>query len=155
LAEIKAWSRAPIYAHAAEQIHLAGRYPYRGSARVCGWLESVGRSLINYQIEKIDRHVADGDFLPFWGGLRVIHLPGHTAGHCGFLSETDNVLFSGDLFASYSFSTHRAPDFLSTEPERIESSLDRVRALNLSGIIPNHYDRLNAPLHLERLQNLS
>ena len=33
--------------------------------------------------------------------LRVIHLPGHTQGHCGFYSQRFSLLFTGDLFASY------------------------------------------------------
>ncbi|MBC7368691.1 MAG: MBL fold metallo-hydrolase [Undibacterium sp.] len=98
--------------------------------------------------------MADDDLLPFWGGLRVIHLPGHTAGHCGFFSPKEKVLFSGDLFASYGWSAHRAPLFLSTEPERISASLDRARALDVEGVIPNHYLTPNMQLHLARLRNL-
>ena len=36
LSELKAWSGAPVYAHALEQAHLDGAFPYRGLARVCG-----------------------------------------------------------------------------------------------------------------------
>ena len=56
----------------------------------------------------IDVPIADGDELPFWGGLRVVHLPGHTLGHCGFYSKAHDLLFSGDLFASYFFNVASA-----------------------------------------------
>lgn len=44
-----------------------------------------------------DHEVADGDELPIAGGLRVIHTPGHTAGHVSYLwSQQGGVLFAGD-----------------------------------------------------------
>jgi glyoxylase-like metal-dependent hydrolase (beta-lactamase superfamily II) len=50
-----------------------------------------------------DRYVdlADGEQLALAGvGLKVIHTPGHTPGHCCFLLESEGILFSGDqLFA--------------------------------------------------------
>ena len=69
-------------AHPLEQQHIDGTYPYAGLNAWCGRLERAvfrtGRSAA------IDVPIADGDELPFWGGLRVVHLPGHTPGHCGF-----------------------------------------------------------------------
>ncbi len=41
---------------------------------------------------------ADGDVLDLGGRtVTVLHLPGHTAGHCGFLVEPDGFLFVGDI----------------------------------------------------------
>lgn len=41
----------------------------------------------------------DGDVIEVGGGvtIRVIALPGHTAGHCGFLIEPDGVFFTADV----------------------------------------------------------
>ena len=75
----------------------------------------------------------EGDELPFWGGLRVVHLPGHTAGHGGFFSAREGILFCGDLFASYGFSTHLPRRILNTEPARLPASVARVVALNPAG----------------------
>jgi hypothetical protein len=47
----------------------------------------------------------------------VIHLPGHTAGHCGFYSDRHELLFSGDMFASYFFNVHKPPAILNSVPE--------------------------------------
>lgn len=42
--------------------------------------------------------VADDDVLDLGGTtVRVIHLPGHTRGHCGFLVEPDGVFYVGDI----------------------------------------------------------
>ena len=42
---------------------------------------------------------ADGERFDLGGGLRVevVHLPGHTRGHCGFLVEPDGVFFVADV----------------------------------------------------------
>ncbi|MEZ5247654.1 MAG: MBL fold metallo-hydrolase [Ilumatobacteraceae bacterium] len=40
----------------------------------------------------------DGDVLDLGGAtIRFVHLPGHTAGHCGLLIEPDGVLVTGDI----------------------------------------------------------
>jgi glyoxylase-like metal-dependent hydrolase (beta-lactamase superfamily II) len=45
----------------------------------------------------IDRRLRDGDRVPFKGfGLRVIHAPGHTAGHCLYHEPAAGALFTGD-----------------------------------------------------------
>jgi glyoxylase-like metal-dependent hydrolase (beta-lactamase superfamily II) len=96
LVELKGWTGAPVYAHQLEQQHIDGIFPYSGLARVCGILEAVGRAVTHYRAGAIDVMINDGIELPFWGGLRVVHLPGHTLGHCGFYSAKHDLLFSGD-----------------------------------------------------------
>jgi glyoxylase-like metal-dependent hydrolase (beta-lactamase superfamily II) len=45
----------------------------------------------------IEREVVDGDELPIGGGLKVVHTPGHTAGHVSYLwPQSGGVLFAGD-----------------------------------------------------------
>jgi glyoxylase-like metal-dependent hydrolase (beta-lactamase superfamily II) len=140
LAWIKAKTGATIFAHPAEQPHIDGTFPYRGASRICGAMEAVGRTFFRYRPVPIDKPLAPDAKLPFWGGLRVIHLPGHTDGHCGFYSERFNLLFTGDLFASYGFSTHLPPLFLNSAPEQLPQSFRRVSELSPRLIIPNHYD---------------
>ncbi|HEX6151277.1 MBL fold metallo-hydrolase [Nocardioides sp.] len=40
--------------------------------------------------------LTDGQVLPVAGGLRVLHMPGHSPGHAGFLHEPSGVLVTGD-----------------------------------------------------------
>jgi len=154
LAWVKEWTGAPVHAHPAEQAHLDGTWPFSGPAVWCGRLEQVGYRLLRYRPTRIDRFLADGDELPFWGGLRVVHLPGHTAGHCGFYSARHDLLFSGDLFASYFFNVHLPPPILNTAPHLIPGSLRRARALNPRHIVPQHYDVLDGELHRRRFDRL-
>lgn len=154
LAWLKAWSGARVFAHTAEQAHVAGAYQYTGKAKWCGRLEAAGRFLFRYQPAKIDEFIADGQELPFWGGLRVIHLPGHTLGHCGFYSARHELLFSGDLFASYCFNVHRPPAILNSHPELMAASAAKARALNPKLIVPQHFDILDGVLHRRRAGKL-
>jgi glyoxylase-like metal-dependent hydrolase (beta-lactamase superfamily II) len=155
LARLKELTGAPVFAHPLEQPHIDGTFPYTGPSRLCGLMETVGRSVLRYKAVSIDRPLVPDAELPYWGGLRVIHLPGHTEGHCGFYSERFNLLFSGDLFASYWFSTHLPPVFLNSCPEKVEASLRRVKTLASRYIIPNHYTGLDGELHRKKFNSLA
>ena len=155
LAWAKRWCGAPIYAHALEQPHIDGTYPYMGVNAWCGRLERAGRALLrNGRPARIDVTIQDADELPFWGGLRVVQLPGHTLGHCGFYSAKHDLLFSGDLFASYFFNVHLPPPILNSAPELIPASLEKARRLNPRLMVPQHYDVLDGLLHRRRFDRL-
>jgi glyoxylase-like metal-dependent hydrolase (beta-lactamase superfamily II) len=140
-AELKAWTGAPVYAHPLEQEHIDGRFPYQGLARVTGWLEAAGRALTRYKPASIDRAIVDGDELPLWGGLRVVHLPGHTLGHCGFYSAKHELLFSGDLWVRFWMHTQTSPRIFSDDVRMVPASMRKARAFGARWIIPGHYDR--------------
>ncbi|MFF5445735.1 MBL fold metallo-hydrolase [Streptomyces sp. NPDC012888] len=48
---------------------------------------------------RVDRELEDGDELPFGGGARVVHAPGHTDGSIGIHLPEHGVLFTGDCVA--------------------------------------------------------
>ncbi len=100
---------APVSLHCEDAPFLrAGRRPpldqTRPLARVLALAGSSQRSCL------VDETFADGALVPVAGGIRVIHTPGHSPGHCSFLHERSGVLITGDaLFnlrsrISYSFS---------------------------------------------------
>jgi glyoxylase-like metal-dependent hydrolase (beta-lactamase superfamily II) len=155
LARIRRLSGAPVMAHPAEQAHIAGRYPYRGAARICGAMEAIGRVALRYRAVGIDEPLTPGADLPFWGGLEVVHLPGHTEGHCGFFSRRFDLLFSGDLFACYRFSTHLPPLFLNSCAEHLPASVARVVELSPRYLVPNHYDRADYEMHRRKFDGLA
>lgn len=54
-----------------------------------------------YPAAIVDREINDGDLLPVAGGLRVIHTPGHSAGHLSFFwPQHGGVLIAGDTCAN-------------------------------------------------------
>lgn len=46
---------------------------------------------------RIDRQIADDETLPFAGGLRAVHTPGHCAGHVSLLWQGERLLIAGDV----------------------------------------------------------
>jgi glyoxylase-like metal-dependent hydrolase (beta-lactamase superfamily II) len=152
--ELKTWTGAPVYAHSLEQQHVDGVFPYSGAARVCGVLEAAGRAVTGYRRGKIDVPIADGDELPFWGGLRVVHLPGHTLGHCGFYSAKYDLLFSGDLWVRFLMRTQTSPAIFSDDVSLVPASMRKARALGAHWIVPGHYDVPNAARLRRRFEEL-
>jgi glyoxylase-like metal-dependent hydrolase (beta-lactamase superfamily II) len=60
-------------------------------------LVSVFRKPSRAEPARVDREIGEGDELPVAGGVRVVHTPGHTAGHLSFLwPQAGGVLFVGD-----------------------------------------------------------
>ncbi len=45
---------------------------------------------------EVTEELSDQQVLPIGGGLRVVHTPGHSPGHCSFLHEKSGVLVTGD-----------------------------------------------------------
>ena len=67
----------------------------------------------------------DGDVVDLGGRtLTVLHLPGHTAGHCGLLVEPDGFLFLADIDLT-SFGPYYGD--LSSSLEDFEASITRLR----------------------------
>jgi glyoxylase-like metal-dependent hydrolase (beta-lactamase superfamily II) len=153
-AKLKEWTGAPIYAHALEQQHIDGVFPYQKMARVCGVLEAMGRAATGYRPVKIDRTIDDGDELPFWGGLRVVHLPGHTLGHCGFYSAKHDLLFSGDLWVRFLMRTQISPPIFSDDVTLVAPSMMKARAIGARWMVPGHYDIPNAARLRRRFEEL-
>lgn len=148
------WTGAPIYAHPLEQAHIDGTFRYTGAARVCGALEAAGRAVTGYRPAKIDVPLRDADALPLWGGLRVVHLPGHTVGHCGFYSERYDLLFTGDLWVRFMMRTQASPPIFTDAPELVWPSMVKARAMNAHWMVPGHYDLPNATRLRRRFEEL-
>jgi len=151
---IKKLTGVPVYAHPLEQGYIDGTHHYRGPSRVCGVAQRIGRAVLRYQPVPINQALVPGADLPFWGGLKVLHLPGHTEGHCGFYSQRFDLLFSGDLFASFSFGARLPPFFFNSCPEKLGGSLRTVKHLAPRYLIANHADQLDGELHRRRFDEL-
>ncbi|MFP3381467.1 MBL fold metallo-hydrolase, partial [Bacillus sp. SIMBA_069] len=58
-----------------------------------GHLESPPKGRVDYTL-------IDGQELPFCGGIRVIHTPGHTPGHISLYLKQSKILIAGDSMYS-------------------------------------------------------
>ena len=87
------------------------------------------------------RAYADGEELDVPGGLRAVHTPGHTGGHCSLLSERNGVLFAGDALATVSFlDASTGPQLLPfhEDPQRARDSLSRLVDLPADTVAVGH-----------------
>lgn len=88
---------------------------------------------------RVDTELSDGVVLPFGGGARVVHSPGHTPGSIGVHLPRHGVLFTGDCVAGVGqvmlgvFNIDRA---------RAADSFRRLAALEPSTVCFGHGDPL-------------
>jgi len=85
---------------------------------------------------KITNYLEDGDMIE--NGritIKTLHLPGHTAGHCGFLIEEYELIFSADIDL-----TSFGPWYGNTtsDPDQFRESIRRLRSLNPKMLITGH-----------------
>ena len=94
--ELQQSSGGRVLAHEREAVYLReGRMPTPDRST------STGRLLARtsgggFAPVEVDETFEDGAELPLSGGLRVVHTPGHTPGHCSFLHAASGVLLTGD-----------------------------------------------------------
>jgi glyoxylase-like metal-dependent hydrolase (beta-lactamase superfamily II) len=95
-AELVAATGSRVLAHEREAVYVReGRMPRPDAATWGGRLLARTRSG-GFAPVPVDEAFADGADLPLAGGLRVVHTPGHTPGHCSFLAPRAGVLLTGD-----------------------------------------------------------
>jgi glyoxylase-like metal-dependent hydrolase (beta-lactamase superfamily II) len=92
-----------------------------------------------------DATFEDGDVLDVPGRPRVLHTPGHTAGHCAVLFEDQGLLFVGDELCTWNPLTgQRGPQLMpramSEDKGACLESLDAIAAADAGVLLPGHGD---------------
>jgi len=91
-----------------------------------------------------DLTVEDGDTLPVGSlTLRVVHTPGHSAGHICLFLEEERVLFSGDNVLGVGTTAIAPPP--SGDMAQYLDSLGRMKALDAALICPGHGPIIRQP----------
>jgi hydroxyacylglutathione hydrolase len=97
--------------------------------------------LLRFRRALPDLLLDDGDTI---GGLKVMHVPGHTAGSI-VLSREDGVVFSGDALLSDKHGQVRPPDpRLALDRARALTSAELIKALPISLLCTGH----GTPVHM-------
>jgi len=84
----------------------------------------------------VERRLEDGDVIPLAGGIRVVHLPGHTEGNISLL--VGRTLITGDTVFEKRGRLTPPPAYFSSDPGKARESILRLRDLEVESIYPSH-----------------
>jgi hydroxyacylglutathione hydrolase len=105
------------------------------AGRILILLSRLRRQKISLQKFKPDILLKDGQNLGEYGfSAKIIHLPGHTKGSIGILTE------EGDLFAGDTLVNSKKPDlaiFVDNFQE-LNNSIEKLKKLNIKEVYPGH-----------------
>jgi glyoxylase-like metal-dependent hydrolase (beta-lactamase superfamily II) len=118
---------------------LAGVMANAGRATI--WVGDGDRPAIPFDWE-MQSLVEDGTAR----GLRALHTPGHTPGHCSLVLEGESILFAGDIVGSMAGSLSRGPAPFTADAGEAEKSLERVAALEFDRVLFGHGAEIPDPL---------
>ncbi|WP_155591338.1 MBL fold metallo-hydrolase [Lysinibacillus cavernae] len=116
-----------VYAHALDKPYIQGEFPLLKD----GHLKNPPKG-------RVDVTVSDGEELPFCGGIRVIHTPGHTPGHISLYLTQSKTLIAGDSMYSVASNIEgiHEPTALNLEEARL--SITKYQNLELEAVVCYH-----------------
>ncbi len=137
-----------VYAHAEDLPYIEGdKEPIKmNRERVAKMLESLPEEMraqasaifSNPPSAKVTKVVADGDVLPFFGGVQVVFTPGHTPGHISLYHIPSKTLIAGDATVSENgqllgLNVQATPDL-----PLAQESLKKFNSLDIEKVICYH-----------------
>lgn len=87
---------------------------------------------------EVRRHLADGDRLPWCGGLTVIETPGHTPGHISLLHEPSRTLIAGDALTVQDGQLQGADPRTTLDRAVAQASLRKLSGLGFDSVVCYH-----------------
>jgi glyoxylase-like metal-dependent hydrolase (beta-lactamase superfamily II) len=160
----------PVYAHALEMPYLSGLSSYPppdptvggGAMAYMSWL--YPNKPINLG-DYLHFYPADGT-VPFLPGWKLIHTPGHTAGHVSFFRESDGTLIAGDAFVTTKQESLRAvifqrkeihgpPSYFTSDWQAAEVSVRTLNNLHPDIAATGHGVPMEGEVLKKELENLA
>ncbi|PRA07384.1 MULTISPECIES: MBL fold metallo-hydrolase [Paenibacillus] len=120
-------SQVKIYAHELDKPYIEGQLPLLKD----GHLEHPPKG-------KVNETVTDGQELPFCGGIRVIHTPGHTPGHISLYLTGSKTLIAGDSMYSVDGRLGGIHEPTTLDIETARCSLKKYMELDISSVVCYH-----------------
>lgn len=143
----------PVYIHELEIPYVTGKkdYPLADSSVGGGMVSQMSTTFPHTSINLGHRAVAlpnDGS-IPFMKDWKWIHTPGHSPGHISLFRQKDGVLIAADAFTTVKQESLSSvmtqskyvsgpPAYLTTDWQAAEKSVNRLKDLNPSMVIPSH-----------------
>ena len=131
-----------VYAHELDKPYIQGDLPLLKD----GHIENPPKG-------KVDDTLIDGQELPYCGGIRVIHTPGHTPGHISLYLKQSKTLVAGDSMYSVNgtLGGMHAPTTLDIKAAR--QSLKKYLDLDIESVICYHGGLSKENIH-DQIQKL-
>ena len=126
---------AEIVAHAGDTKTHSNR---EVSLSYMGVFTSLKLPLPFLQRTSVDTLVTDGQMIPAFEGIRVLHTPGHTRGSVCYLLENRNLLIAGDTLFSNGTRLSRSVPFPGYDAQLYQESLNRLVALRFDALCGGH-----------------
>jgi glyoxylase-like metal-dependent hydrolase (beta-lactamase superfamily II) len=137
-----------VFAHEGDKAVINGKQPMLKATpeRIAGLLQALpelARSQFEAMFlqptsENVDRTMADGEELPFGGGLTVIHTPGHTPGHVSLYHKPSKTLIAADAMIVANGELKGPREAVTPDMELALQSLKKFRDYDIENIICYH-----------------
>ena len=142
LAEVVAGRNITVAAHREDAEVISGLKPAPNPLQnefFARMAEPVLPKLMGSQVP-VDLLLEDGDSIPFGAEVRVVHLPGHTAGSIALHLPAKRVIIIGDAL-QYKFSRKLTPPShrVTQDPEEALRSLEKLLDLDFDIICFSHF----------------
>jgi glyoxylase-like metal-dependent hydrolase (beta-lactamase superfamily II) len=141
-------NRIQVLAHAEDVPYIEGRLPLIKTTPKAmepmlqklpdSVRQDALRLLENPPKVKVDRTVEDGERLTMYGGVRIIHTPGHSAGHICLYLEQSKTLVAADALMIVHGKLHGPVPQTSLDIEQAFGSLKKLLELDIERIICYH-----------------
>ena len=116
-----------VYAHALDKPYIQGEIPLLKD----GHLENPPKG-------KVDDILIDGQELPFCGGIRIIHTPGHTPGHISLYLRQSKTLIAGDSMYSVNGILEGIHEPTTPDMNAARLSLKKYLDLDITSVVCYH-----------------
>ena len=145
--------RIEVLSHAEEVPYIQGeRRPIKMTAEMIAQMEEQMKSLpekerqamrsmmegMKGQKLTVDRTLSDGEELPYCGGIRVIHTPGHTPGHICLYHPSSKTLITGDELVVEDGKLAPAPAFINADTPMALASLKKLIRHDIANVVAYH-----------------
>lgn len=137
--ELKTRTGARVAAHQEDAGFIEGAKrpaPPKGGVRI---LFALLSPLVKPKRVKVDRLLKDGDMV---GGMKVVHVPGHTLGSIALLDPVRGVLFSGDALTFRNGKVTPPPLRFTVDSELARQSIAKIGSLEFDTMLGGHGDPL-------------
>ncbi len=141
MARIKGMFGSRVWAHSLDAPVMEGTEPYEvyrlDPVRAAYY--KVLAPLYRYEYVSVDERLEDGGEVPVMGGLRVIHLPGHTRGSIALYQADRRILFSGDTIRNErGVLEGPPPQFTPDIEESFRGIREKLLPLDFEVLLPGH-----------------